>query len=115
MEGIPSKVLRRLRSCRHNKRCFKTCIFTISGPDIFFILEERSHIFFYFEEPRFPFAFVKKRELTMPPAEQFQDGFWGTPTATLEWCEKNYDVTFFIAEFCKYHHSIRHTSLHSWL
>ncbi|KAJ8030820.1 Alkaline ceramidase 3 [Holothuria leucospilota] len=35
----------------------------------------------------------------MPPAERFQDDFWGTPTATLEWCEENYDVTFFIAEF----------------
>lgn len=26
-------------------------------------------------------------------------GFWGQPTATLDWCESNYEVTYFIAEF----------------
>lgn len=29
-------------------------------------------------------------------------GYWGSPTATLDWCEENYAVTHFIAEFCKY-------------
>ena len=28
-------------------------------------------------------------------------GFWGPPTSTLDWCEANYDVTFYIAEFCE--------------
>lgn len=27
------------------------------------------------------------------------DGFWGAPTATLDWCEENYAVTPYIAEF----------------
>ncbi|XP_023225096.1 alkaline ceramidase 3-like [Centruroides sculpturatus] len=27
------------------------------------------------------------------------NGFWGKPTATLDWCERNYEVTFYIAEF----------------
>ena len=26
-------------------------------------------------------------------------GFWGTPTSTLDWCEANYENTYFIAEF----------------
>lgn len=29
-------------------------------------------------------------------------GLWGTPTATLDWCELNYDATFYVAEFCMY-------------
>lgn len=29
-------------------------------------------------------------------------GYWGEPTATLEWCEDNYEVTYYVAEFCKY-------------
>jgi dihydroceramidase len=27
------------------------------------------------------------------------DGYWGTQTATIDWCEKNYEVTYYIAEF----------------
>lgn len=27
--------------------------------------------------------------------------FWGDCTATLDWCEENYHLTPFIAEFCK--------------
>ncbi|XP_064455690.1 alkaline ceramidase 3-like [Ornithodoros turicata] len=27
------------------------------------------------------------------------DGVWGEPTSTLDWCEKNYEVTRYIAEF----------------
>jgi len=26
-------------------------------------------------------------------------GFWGQPTATLDWCERNYEVSSFVAEF----------------
>ncbi|RIB14401.1 ceramidase [Gigaspora rosea] len=26
-------------------------------------------------------------------------GFWGVPTATIDWCERNYEVTHYIAEF----------------
>lgn len=26
-------------------------------------------------------------------------GFWGNRTATIDWCEKNYEVTYYIAEF----------------
>ena len=26
-------------------------------------------------------------------------GFWGPPTATIDWCETNYEVTHYIAEF----------------
>lgn len=29
-------------------------------------------------------------------------GFWGNRTATIDWCEKNYEVTYYIAEFCMY-------------
>ena len=29
------------------------------------------------------------------------DGYWGKPTSTIDWCEANYEVSFYIAEFCK--------------
>jgi len=37
----------------------------------------------------------------MAPLETDLDGFWGKPTATIDWCETNYEVTYFIAEFCE--------------
>ncbi|TMW57006.1 hypothetical protein Poli38472_002931 [Pythium oligandrum] len=27
------------------------------------------------------------------------DGFWGEPTATIDWCEPNYEHSFYVAEF----------------
>jgi dihydroceramidase len=27
------------------------------------------------------------------------DGYWGKQTATIDWCEINYEVTYYIAEF----------------
>ena len=38
----------------------------------------------------------------MAPLEISYDGFWGKPTATIDWCEANYEVTHYIAEFCEY-------------
>jgi len=32
----------------------------------------------------------------MAPVET---GFWGSPTSTIDWCERNYEVTYYIAEF----------------
>jgi dihydroceramidase len=26
-------------------------------------------------------------------------GYWGEPTATIDWCEKNYEYSHYIAEF----------------
>ena len=34
-----------------------------------------------------------------PIASEDIVGYWGKPTATLDWCEKNYLVTYYIAEF----------------
>ncbi|KAI1278787.1 Alkaline ceramidase 3 [Halotydeus destructor] len=38
-----------------------------------------------------------------PSFEQFTDnsehGYWGEPTSTIDWCERNYEVTLYIAEF----------------
>ena len=31
------------------------------------------------------------------PPEQ-EDGFWGIPTSTIDWCEENYVVSVYIAE-----------------
>ena len=31
-----------------------------------------------------------------------REGFWGEATSTLDWCEENYVVTRYIAEFCEY-------------
>jgi len=38
----------------------------------------------------------------MAPSAAYFDqpvGFWGQPTSTIDWCERNYEVTRFIAEF----------------
>nr|XP_033806020.1 alkaline ceramidase 3 [Geotrypetes seraphini] len=34
----------------------------------------------------------------MAPAVD-RPGYWGSPTSTLDWCEENYVVTFYVAEF----------------
>lgn len=36
----------------------------------------------------------------MPPTT-FTDGFWGRPTSTIDWCEKNYENNFYFAEWCE--------------
>lgn len=38
----------------------------------------------------------------MPPKNTFIEGFWGDVTSTLDWCEENYVVSAFLAEFCKF-------------
>ena len=35
------------------------------------------------------------------PEKQPLRGYWGKPTAVLDFCEENYIVTFYTAEFCK--------------
>lgn len=37
----------------------------------------------------------------MAPAGD-RPGYWGPTTSTLDWCEENYAVTLFIAEFCEW-------------
>jgi len=51
----------------------------------------------------------------MAPLEMDFDGYWGKPTSTIDWCEANYEVTYFIAEFCEYSscHSLLMTLKHS--
>ena len=29
-------------------------------------------------------------------------GMWSPITASNDWCEENYDMTFYVAEFCEY-------------
>lgn len=36
----------------------------------------------------------------MAPAVD-REGYWGPTTSTLDWCEENYAVTRYIAEFCE--------------
>ncbi|RWS15424.1 alkaline ceramidase 3-like protein [Dinothrombium tinctorium] len=35
----------------------------------------------------------------MAPIASSGMGFWGNVTSTIDWCEKNYDTTYYIAEF----------------
>lgn len=36
----------------------------------------------------------------MAPAAD-REGYWGLTTSTLDWCEENYAVTWYMAEFCE--------------
>lgn len=31
-----------------------------------------------------------------------QPGYWGERTATIDWCEKNYVESYYVAEMCKF-------------
>ncbi len=35
------------------------------------------------------------------PEEGDRVGVWGSPTSTLDWCEENHVLSYYIAEFCK--------------
>lgn len=35
----------------------------------------------------------------MPPTHT--DGYWGKPTSTIDWCEKNYEFNYYVAEMSK--------------
>lgn len=37
----------------------------------------------------------------MAPAVD-RKGYWGPTTSTLDWCEENYVVTLYVAEFCEW-------------
>ena len=34
-----------------------------------------------------------------PPSDRDLAGYWGTPTSTLDWCEENYVVSYYIENF----------------
>jgi len=35
----------------------------------------------------------------MAPVEKDLVGYWGEPTSTMDWCEANYEVSYYVAEF----------------
>ncbi len=35
------------------------------------------------------------------PEEGDRVGVWGSPTSTLDWCEENHVLSYYIAEFCE--------------
>lgn len=45
-------------------------------------------------------AWLAAAARAMAPAAD-REGYWGRTTSTLDWCEENYAVTWYIAEFCE--------------
>ena len=57
-------------------------------------------MYFFRKDP--PPRLIAVKSPVMPPyLEKDYDGYWGRPTATIDWCESNYEVTPYVAEFCK--------------
>merc|ERR1711953_34056 len=44
------------------------------------------------------FGAVQGQFFCMAPLNE-PKGYWGSPTSTLDWCESNYEVSYYIAEF----------------
>lgn len=41
------------------------------------------------------------KQISMAFQEFNHTGYWGNPTATIDWCEKNYEVNYYVAELCE--------------
>ena len=93
-------------------RIFTKVLLTFYVSIVLLLLSQKLSVLALVIKNKIGYFFFHSSDPFMAPTDVVRDlepdypGYWGPPTATLDWCEANYDVTFYVAEFCKSYFSL---------